>query len=320
MNILTFKPLLKQTIWGGDRIITFKHLDCKEEHIGESWEISGVEGCESVVCGGEFDGRRLNDVVAEQKGRLVGEDNYMRFGDRFPLLVKFIDARRDLSIQVHPDDATARRHGFANGKTEMWYIMDSAPGARLRTGLKRHITPEEYKEMVADGSICDAVMEYEVSEGDCFFIPAGRIHSCGAGCFLAEIQQTSDVTYRIYDFNRKDSNGNCRELHTEKAAEAIDYTVKETYRTEYVKAKNEGVELVSSPFFSTAVYDIDEPMTLDYSELDSFVILIGIKGEGSVTDEYGNVTPLREGTTLLVPASASTVSIAGTVKFLETYI
>ncbi len=320
MKILTFKPLLKQTIWGGGKIITFKHLDCKEEHIGESWEISGVEGSESVVCGGEYDGRSLNALVAELKDRLVGEENYRLFGDRFPLLVKFIDARRDLSIQVHPDDETAHRHGFANGKTEMWYVIDTEPGAKILTGLKRQITPEEYKDMVADGSICDVVTEYEASEGDCFFIPAGRIHSCGAGCFIAEIQQTSDVTYRIFDFNRKDADGKCRELHTEKAAEAIDYSVKETYRTDYERIKNEGVQLVSCPHFCTAVYDIDEPMTLDYSELDSFVILTGIKGEGTVTDEDGDKTVLREGTTLLIPASAGTVSIVGTVKFLETYI
>lgn len=320
MDIFTFEPILKQTIWGGDKIAAMKNINCRKGHIGESWDISGIEGSESTVNSGKYKGRRLNSLVAEMKGRLVGEDNYRRFGDRFPLLIKFIDAHRDLSVQVHPDDDTARRHGYESGKTEMWYMMDSEPGARIMTGLRKMITPEEYKKMVADNTICDAIMEYKVSEGDCFFIPAGRIHSTGKGCFFAEIQQTSDVTYRIYDYNRKDSNGKCRELHTEKAAEAIDYKVADTYKTEYRIIKNEGVQLVNCPHFCTAVYDLDEPMTLDYSELDSFVILIGLNGEATVTDNEGHETILRKGNSILIPASTDSVSIVGTVKFLETYI
>lgn len=320
MRVLTFVPLFKQTIWGGDKILPFKHSSQSLEQVGESWEISGLENNETVVADGEYEGRRLNDVVAELKGRLVGNDNYKRFGNRFPLLIKFIDACRDLSIQVHPDDETAGRHGHPNGKTEMWYMMKSEPGAKILLGLKQHITPEEYKDMVRKNTICDAITEYEVNEGDCFFIPAGRIHSTGKGCFFAEIQQTSDVTYRIYDFNRKDKDGNLRELHTEKAAESIDYEVKESYKTDYTPVKNEGVQIVESPLFNTAVYDIDEPMTLDYSELDSFVILIGLKGEGTLTDEDGNETIFGMGKTLLIPAEMNHVNITGDIKFLETYI
>lgn len=320
MEPIKFKPILKQTLWGGEKIVKFKGIDGHDgEQIGESWELSGVPGNESVAANGEYEGRTLTEIVTAEKERLVGTDNYKRFGDEFPLLIKFIDAKQDLSIQVHPDDEKAQKYGLRNGKTEMWYIMNSDADASLRCGMKAKITPEKYKEMVADGTICDAIAEYPVKEDDCFFIPAGRIHSIGKGCFLAEIQQTSDATYRIYDFNRRDKDGNLRELHTEKAAECIDYTVLNDYRTEFTAEKNRGVQIVSCPFFNTAVYDLDEPMTLDYSELDSFVVLIGLKGEARLTDNEGNTTTLRGGETLLVPASTATIKVDGNIKFLETY-
>ena len=224
MELFKFEPLLKQTIWGGNKIVAFKHIQSDMENVGESWEVSGVPGDESVVANGECKGKTLNEVLAEMKQKLVGEENYKRFGDRFPLLIKFIDARQDLSIQVHPDDETAHRQGKAMGKTEMWYVMDSDEDASLKVGLKKKITPEEYARMVEDDTICDALGNYKVKSGDCFFIPAGRIHAICSGSFIAEIQQTSDVTYRIYDYKRKDKNGNYRELHTKEAAEAIDYT------------------------------------------------------------------------------------------------
>ncbi len=320
MEPIKFKPILKQTLWGGGKIVKFKGIDGHDgEQIGESWELSGVPGNESVAANGEYEERTLTEIVATEKERLVGTDNYKRFGDEFPLLIKFIDAKQDLSIQVHPDDEKAQKYGLRNGKTEMWYIMNSDADASLRCGMKAKITPEQYKAMVADGTICDAIAEYPVKEDDCFFIPAGRIHSIGKGCFLAEIQQTSDATYRIYDFNRRDKDGNLRELHTEKAAECIDYTVLNDYRTEFTAEKNRGVQIVSCPFFNTAVYDLDEPMTLDYSELDSFVVLIGLKGEARLTDNEGNTTTLRGGETLLIPASTATIKVDGNIKFLETY-
>lgn len=319
-NIFKFKPLLKQTIWGGERIAPFKRLECNMGQVGESWEISGVKGQETVVDGGPYDGLTTNELVATLRDRLLGRDNYLRYGDEFPLLIKFIDAAGDLSVQVHPDDATAMRHGRKRGKTEMWYVMDSEPSATLMVGLKRSITPDEYKALVANGTICDAISRYNVKEGDCFYIPSGRIHSIGAGCFLTEIQQTSDVTYRIYDFKRKDKDGNFRELHTAEAADAIDYQVQESYRTEYDRVKNEPAELVDCPYFRTALYDLDEPMTLDYSELDSFVILIGVCGEGTLTCDDGTSATLSAGHTLLLPATTGIVGISGKVKFLETYI
>ena len=320
MKPLKFKALLKQTIWGGDKIIPFKHLDDHLENVGESREISGVPGNETVVADGEYAGKKLNELVIEQKDKLVGKANYERFGDEFPLLIKFIDARQDLSIQVHPTDEIAKRQGKERGKTEMWYIMDSDKDAKLYSGLKKQITPEQYKAMVEDDTITDALAQYEVKEDDCFFLPAGRIHAIGTGCFLAEIQQTSDVTYRIYDFKRKDKDGNYRQLHTKEAAECINYTVEDDYRTHYEHKKNEGVTLVECPYFTTAVYDLDEPMTLDYSELDSFVILIGLKGEGTITDNEGNTVTISAGESILVPATTDTLRVEGTIKMLETYV
>lgn len=317
--MIKFEPLLKQTLWGGSKIIPFKHLDAQLENVGESWEISGVNGNETIVANGPYKGKSLNQLVRELKGSLVGDENYQRFGDEFPLLIKFIDACQDLSIQVHPTDEIAHRQGKSRGKTEMWYALESAPGAQLYNGLKQQITPEQYKEMVADDTITDALARYEVKEGDVFFIPAGRIHAIGAGCFVAEIQQTSDVTYRIYDFKRKDKNGNYRELHTQLASESIDYTVLDNYRTDYERVKNEGTQVVTCPYFTTAVYDLTEPMTLDYSELDSFVILIAVKGGGQLCCEGENMS-FQIGDTVLLPATTKEVKVEGTIKFLETYV
>ena len=299
MNYYKFTPLLKTLIWGT-----------------ESWQLSGVPGNETPCLSTPI---TLNTLVAEQKGRLVGEANYRRFGDEFPLLIKFIDARQDLSIQVHPTDEIAHRQGKPRGKTEMWYVMESAPTAKLYNGLKMQITPDEYKQMVENDTICDALAQYNVGEGDCFFIPAGRIHAIGAGCYLAEIQQTSDVTYRIYDYKRRDKDGNLRQLHTKEAAESIDYTVLSDYRQHYTPKKNESQLLVDCPHFCTAVYDLDDPMTIDYSELDSFVILIGVKGEGTLTIDGEDVS-FRAGESILLPAYIKEVRVNGTLKFLETYV
>ncbi len=323
MYPLKFNPILKSTIWGGDKIIPFKNLDIKQEQVGESWEISDVQGDESVVSEGEYKGKRLSELVAEYKGELVGKSNYERFGNTFPLLIKFIDANDDLSIQVHPDDTLAKERHNSMGKTEMWYVIDNAGGkAHLRSGLSKKITPEEYAQMIEDNTICDALADYAVKPGDVFFLPAGRIHSIGAGCFIAEIQQTSNITYRIYDFNRKDKNGNTRELHTELSKDAIDYSVQENYRTKYTPLKNEPVELVSCSYFTTSVYDLTENMTMDYSELDSFVIYICMEGSCTLKDEKGNVTSLHAGESVLFPATTKEVKVEveNNVKFLETYV
>ena len=315
-----FTPILKNTIWGGTKIAPFKNIQTSLRKVGESWEISGVPGNETIVSGGPYAGRNLNDLVAEQKEALVGKANYERFGNEFPLLIKFIDARDDLSIQVHPTDEKAHRQGRERGKTEMWYLMPSEPEATLLCGLKKHITPDEYKRMVSEKTIVDAIARYPVHEGDCFFLPAGRIHAIGSGCFLAEIQQTSDVTYRIYDFDRHDDLGRPRELHTELAAESINYDVLPDYQTHYTPAKNQRVQLVECPYFTTSVYDLDQPINLDYTSLDSFVILIGLSGAGIVTEAEGTRFVLRAGETILLPATTGRLSVEGTVKFLETYV
>ena len=313
-NYYKFVPVLKTPIWGT-----------------ESWQISGVPGHETLLATPDAssscpssvsDGspvRTLNDLVQAEKDRLLGKANYQRFGNEFPLLIKFIDAHKDLSIQVHPNDEVAHRHGQPRGKTEMWYIMDSAPEAMLYNGIRKEITPEEYKQMVENDTICDALAQYNVKEGDCFFIPAGRIHSIGAGCCLAEIQQTCDVTYRIYDYKRRDKDGNLRQLHTKEAAESIDYHVLPDYRTHYEPQQNQGVQLISCPHFTTAVYDIDEPIDIDYSELDSFVVLIGIKGKGTLSIDDEEIT-FQAGETILLPAYINNVRVEGKMKFLETYV
>ena len=315
-----FIPILKNTIWGGTKIAPFKNIQTQLRKVGESWEISGVPGNETVVSNGPDAGRKLNDLVAEQKEALVGRANYERFGNEFPLLIKFIDARDDLSIQVHPTDEIAHRQGRERGKTEMWYLMPSEPQATLLCGLKKKITPEEYKQMVSEKTIVDAIARYPVHEGDCFFLPAGRIHAIGSGCFLAEIQQTSDVTYRIYDFDRHDDLGRPRELHTELAAESINYDVLDDYQAHYTPAKNQPVQLVSCPYFTTSIYDNDQPIDIDYTALDSFVILIPLSGAGIVTEADGTHFVLRAGETVLLPATTTRLRIEGTVKFLETYV
>lgn len=315
-----FDAILKSTIWGGEEIVPFKHLHSQQRQVGESWEISAVQGFESHVSEGIHKGLSISQLVSIEQGRLLGEDNYRRFGNEFPLLVKFIDAHDDLSIQVHPNNEVARRHGERRGKTEMWYALHCDPAARLYNGLREEITPEEYKRRVEEGTICEALAQYPVQEGDVFFIPAGRIHSIGKGCMVVEIQETSDVTYRIYDFKRKDKDGHYRQLHIREASESIDYHVLPDYRTHYTPRKNEGVTLIQCPCFTTSVYDLDEPMTLDYSELDSFVILIAVSGECTLTDEEGQTVSLRAGETVLVPASTRQIDIQGTVKLLETYI
>lgn len=322
MNIFKFQPLLKSTLWGGERIIPFKHLNDNMENIGESWEISGVKDNETIVSEGQYKGKKLNDLVAELKEKLVGKECYKRYGDEFPLLIKFIDARQDLSIQVHPTDEIAKKQGRERGKTEMWYLMDSAPEAKLYSGLKKKITPEEYKKMVEDDTICDALAQYAVKEGDVFFLPAGRIHAIGAGCFLAEIQQTSDVTWRIYDFKRKDKNGNYRELHTQQASEAIDYAVYDNYRTEYTPVQNQRQEVVKCQYFTTSIFDLTSDggeKNLDYTDHDGFVILIGVKGEGTLTNANGESTSLNTGETILIPATETKFKVTGNVRFLEVY-
>ncbi len=323
MYPLKFEPVLKQTLWGGDKIIPFKHLDVAMPNVGESWEVSAVEGSESVVANGRDKGMTLPEMVARYREELVGEANYARFGNKFPLLIKFIDARLDLSIQVHPDDALAKKRHNSFGKNEMWYVVAADEGAKLISGFSRQITPKEYKEMVNNSTLADVLQTSDVKPGDVFYVPAGRVHGIGAGSFVAEIQQTSDITYRIFDYNRKDKNGKPRELHTSLAMDAINFAdVQDDFRTKYELTRNEPVELVASPYFTTSVYEMDEEITCDYSELDSFIIFICVEGSCRITDNEKNEISLQAGETVLFPATTQELTITPHehVKLLETYV
>ena len=297
MYPLKFEPILKQTLWGGDKIIPFKHLNSDLKGVGESWEISGVEDNESVVANGPDKGLTLADMVRRYREELVGEANYARFGNKFPLLIKFIDAKQDLSIQVHPADDLAKKRHNSMGKTEMWYVVDADKGAKLRSGFSEQITPKEYKERVYNGTFADVLQTCAIKPGDVFYVPAGRVHGIGAGAFVAEIQQTSDITYRIFDYNRKDKDGKSRELHT---SQAIDV----------------------SKHFTTSIYDMTEEITCDYSELDSFVIFICVEGACRIIDNEKNEVSVQAGETILLPAATQEVTIVpeGAVKLLETYV
>ena len=337
MYPLKFDPIFKTIVWGGEKIAPYKGVETEQEHIGESWELSGVKGNESVVANGALKGRTIADLVKEYKGRLVGGHVYADTGDEFPLLIKFIDALADLSVQVHPNDELAAvRHGGSKGKTEMWYVVDAEPGAHLLAGMTEEITPEEYERRVADGTITEVLARHDVHPGDVFFLPAGRIHAICGGCFIAEIQQTSDITYRIYDYGRLGLDGKPRQLHTELAKDAIDYKVYPDYRTEYTPVKDAENEVVSCKYFTTSIYDLSQAATKDLSDTDSFLVVMCLSGSGTLTDAEpvfdddgrrgptkGHVIDLRQGETVLVPATSTGVTFKpadGGMKVLTSYI
>ena len=319
---LTFKPILKSVIWGGSQICPFKGITPTEEGVGESWELSHVDDNFSVVAEGELANKSLDELIKEYGKELVGGKVMERFGSRFPLLIKFIDARDNLSIQVHPDDELAKVRHNSFGKTEMWYVIKADKGASLYSGFSQQIDKEEYVKRVENNTIMDVLKKYDVSEGDVFFLPAGRVHAIGAGCFIAEIQQTSNITYRIFDYNRKDKNGNTRELHTELAKDAIDYTLYPDYRTHYKAHTNATVNLADCKYFTTNLIELDTVMVRDFEELDSFVVYICMEGSATLRDSNGYEIRIHQGQTALIPANNKTVAIipAPKAKFLEAYI
>lgn len=327
MYPLKFEPFLRTMVWGGEKIAAYKGIETDIPKIGESWEISGHGAHPTVVAEGPDAGRTINELVSIYREKLVGKKVYAENGDEFPLLVKFIDAGNDLSIQVHPDDAIAEKNhgkGF-RGKTEMWYVIGADPGGALYCGLNMPITPEAYSARVADDTITKVLSRYEVKPGDVFFLPAGRIHAICRGCFVAEIQQTSDLTYRIYDYGRKGLDGKPRELHTELAKGAIDYNVEDDYRTHYRHALNKDIEVVSCKFFTTSILDLDKPHEKPLAKLDSFLVVMGVSGSGRLVDEEpeGPVeVSLRQGETLLIPATSRGVRFEpdGKMKVLTSCI
>lgn len=322
MYPLKFNPILKSLIWGGERIAPFKHIETDQKNIGESWEVSQVKGDVSVVANGELAGKTLSDIIHTYKADLLGSKVYEKFGEDFPLLIKFIDAKDNLSIQVHPDDELAKERHDSFGKTEMWYVMDATPDAKILCGFTEVITPEQYVQKVNDNTIMDVIKSHDAKAGQIFYLPAGRIHAIGAGSFVAEIQQTSNITYRIYDFDRRDAQGNPRELHTELAKDALDYTVLDNYLSDYTKKENEVNEVVTSPYFTTNVLNLTEPIHINNLTKDSFVIYICMGGSATIIDKNGVETAIRQGETILVPAILSDVEIRpnGSCDLMETFI
>lgn len=282
------------------------------ESIGESWDISAVPGHVSVVDQGPLKGKSLTDLIDEYGAELVGKDIYDRFGKNFPLLIKIIDARADLSVQVHPDDELAEKRHHCPGKTEMWHVIETAPDAKIYVGLKEKITPDEYERRVADNSIMDVIASYDSAPGDTFFLPAGRIHAIGAGNILAEIQETSDITYRIYDYDRRDKDGNPRQLHTAEARDAIDYTVYPDYRSQ-----PEGSMLADCKYFAVRDFELGDTTVRLPRDRESFTIIMCLKGDVEVeysTDEPGAAIHFQRiggGDTWLFPATVSDIKVTG---------
>jgi len=320
---LKFQPILKDKIWGGSKLKTVLNKDFSPlPNAGESWEISGVEGDISVVSNGNLAGNNLEELIEVYMGDLVGDKVYDQFGMEFPLLIKFIDANDVLSIQVHPDDELSKERHNAFGKTEMWYVIEADKGSELIVGFNQEVDKAKYVAKLEEGKLEEILNNEPVKKGSCFFIPAGRVHAIGKGILLAEIQQTSDVTYRMYDWNRTDDQGNPRELHTELAVDAIDYSFEKKYRTDYETEINKSKELVRCPYFTTNTLEFDKQIEKDYSQLDSFVIYMCLDGDFTIESEGGITTEVAKGETVLIPAALENVILfpKGKTEILEVYI
>jgi mannose-6-phosphate isomerase len=317
---LKFKPILKDKIWGGPKLRDVLGKQASDK-AGESWEISGVEGDISVAENGFLAGNSLQELAEIYMGDLLGDGIYERFGVEFPILIKFIDAADVLSVQVHPDDVMARERHKTYGKTEMWYIVESDKG-QLIAGFNRKLDQEQYLQHKNGGSLKE-ILNYEaVAPGDIYFMPAGRVHAIGAGVLLAEIQQTSDVTYRIYDWDRSDEQGKSRELHTDLALEAIDFSFHTQYKTPYTALQNSTVSAVDSPFFTTSVIQLDQPVEKDLNLIDSFVIYMCMGGAVGIAYGKGEVEVIKKGETILIPAELKNLALIPTEAstLLEVYI
>lgn len=304
LSPLLFEPNLHAVVWGGHQLRPYKGLEPTAEPIGESWEVSAVPSSPSIISNGEWKGRDLNTVIAERPEEILGRAVNEKFGGKLPLLVKFIDAERDLSIQVHPNDEMARREHGKMGKSEMWYIIKAEEGSHLYAGFRQEITPYEYQHRVADGTITDVLADHPVKAGDVFYLPAGRVHAICGGILLAEVQQSSDVTYRIYDYNRPGMDGKLRELHTELAAKALDYHVEKNYRTEYADTDNRAVQIIDTPYFDVRVMELSQPFHRNLIKYDSFVISMCLQGDCTLrVRSTGEEILLREGHSTLIPAA-----------------
>lgn len=320
---LKFRPIFKDKLWGGQKIRTVLGKDFGNlPNCGETWELSGVHGNISVTKNGPLRGEDLRSILSREKAALVGRKNYETYGDEFPLLIKFIDANQDLSIQVHPDDELAAKRHDSKGKTEMWYVMQADAGSSLISGFSQEVDQASYMDHFENGQLTKILNREEVEADDVFFLPAGRVHTIGQGLLIAEIQQTSDITYRIYDFDRVDAAGNKRELHVEEALDAIDYKKYDQYKTSYEDRLNDRVILEQCEFFTTNKLTLDQSMTVDLPDLDSFKIYICLEGEAEFAYGHGKSETIGLGEVLLIPAVMTNYEIEpkGRVKLLESYI
>lgn len=320
MYPLKFRPILKERLWGGTKLKEVLGKPITSEITGESWELSGVEGDISVVSNGELSGTNLKQLINDRANELLGKSVVDRFGKEFPILIKFIDAKQDLSIQVHPNDQLAKQRHNSFGKTEMWYIMAADPKAQLIVGFNKDVSKEEYIQSLANDELLDLLNYETVKEGDTFFIDTGKIHAIGAGVLLAEIQQTSDITYRVFDFNRRDKEGNLRELHTEQALDAIDYRKKDDFKIEYAQDINKVNTMVDCPYFKTNFLQLTKDRTIDTKNRESFTIYMCVGGSVVVGNEYGE-TQINKGETILVPALSQNITLrTEDAKLLEVTI
>lgn len=318
---LKFIPILKEKIWGGEKLNKLLKKKSDKKNIGESWEISDVENEMSIVANGKLKGQSIQDVIEQYKGELVGEKVYQHFGNKFPLLIKFIDAKEALSIQLHPNDKLAKKRHNSFGKTEMWYVMQADKNANLIVGFKEKVNSETYKKHLQEKTLLKILNSELVEKGDVFFIPTGRVHAIGAGVLLAEIQQTSDVTYRIYDWDRKDDKGNYRELHTENALEALDFEVKNSYKTNYKVKVNKESTIVECPFFTTNIIIVDGEINVNHTNKDSFIIYMCVSGNVIFANNNFELE-LNYGETILIPNSLNHFEIKSNKKseLLEVFI
>ena len=321
---LLFEPNLHEVVWGGNQLKPYKGMEPTTDPIGESWEVSAVPTSTSIISNGEWKGKDLITVINENPEVILGKAVSEKYNGKLPLLVKFIDAKRDLSIQVHPNDEMAMREHGKMGKSEIWYIIKADEGAHLYAGFKQEITPYEYQKRVEDGSITDVLACHQVKAGDVFYLPAGRVHAICGGILLAEVQQSSDVTYRIFDYNRPGMDGKPRELHTELAAKALDYHVEANYRTEYESEQDKAIQIIDSPYFDVRVMDINKPMHRNLMKYDSFIITMCIAGDCTIiVRSTGDKVMLKEGHSALIPAAIAdydVIPLNGTSKVLDAFI
>ncbi|MDR1181205.1 MAG: class I mannose-6-phosphate isomerase [Bacteroidales bacterium] len=319
---LKFKSIFKEKIWGGDKIKSILQQDISPlSQCGEAWKISAIEPESSIVCNGFLKNNTLNELIEIYMGDLVGEKVFEQFGYEFPLLIKFIDAHNDLSVQVHPDDALARKKHQPNGKTEMWYIMDAEPGSRLNIGFNQPMNKQLLQKHIADNTIEDVLHYVPVKAGDAVFIPSGKVHAIGKGILLTEIQQSSDITYRLYDYNRRDKDGNLRDLHVADALDAIHYDETNNELVHYAKTPNQTNNIVHTPFFVTNFMEFNKPVEKVYADIDSFIIYICLSGKAEITYPEGKES-IQTGECILIPASIEDAIFIPEpqCRLLETYI